>query len=212
LFKSFFRQAQTPGKIIFFAVRAALLAAVLYALRASVFSGGKIELKSLCYFTIQSNLLVAASLALSLLPFDSGAKTKLAGFALPAITLTCLVYNLALYQIWRDFGGAGYSLARTITHVVSPLGFIFVWAAFEKHGSFRWKDVFIWAAYPLAYGAVSAAVSLKYGASLYFFTDPAKGARGLLKWLGLLAAGVMLICLIFIAVDKKLSKSGKKRA
>ena len=183
----------------------------VFALSCELFAGGRFLLRGLVYFTIQSNILVLSCLFAHIaIPGHQRAKSLLRGVSLLAIILTGIVYNFIIFSIFLDWGTAGYSAARTITHVVVPIGFLLDWLIFDSHGDMKWKDILAFAVYPFAYFVVSVTLSKFKGLSLYGFFDMSKGLGQSVQPLILLVGIGIAICFSVVALDKLLP-SGKGR-
>ena len=158
------------------------------------------------YFTIQSNILVVFCLLLFIfMPWESRRKCLIRGVSLMAITITGIVYNFVLYNIFSDWGTVGYTFTRTVTHVIAPLGFLLDWIFFDKHNMMKIRDVFIWLIYPASYGLVSIYLDYHYSFSIYFFLNNSEGYFNMLKWLGLLLSIFAFVGLLYVVLDRSFS-------
>ncbi len=103
----------------------------------------------LAYFTITTNLLVAAVF--------TGVAVERSGFSAPrllagvllAILLVGVVYWTLLYP--RTPPKPGTEVANALVHAATPLLALGYWLAFARRGEVRWTDPLPWAAYPLGY-------------------------------------------------------------
>jgi len=196
-------------KIVSVGFKIILAIVIVIALYKEIYVNGVVVYRAFYYFTIQSNILTVACLLLFLfIPKESRVKSLLRGISLLAITTTGIVYNFVLYNIFRDWGTVGYTFARTITHVVAPLGFILDWLL-DKHGVMRIKDVLIWLIYPIVYAAVSVYASIRHDFSLYFFLNAANGYVSSLKWIGILVVCIIFISFLFVGIDNRLGRDNK---
>jgi len=178
---------------------------IIIALYTEIFANGNFRLGACAYFTIQSNMLVSFCLLLSVIwPGYYRVKYLIIGTTLLSIIITGIVYNFVLYKIFLDWGTSGYSFSRTILHVISPIGFIIGWLLFDDHGHMKWKDLFIWFAYPFVYcvGSVFAAVAMNF--SIYSFFNISAGYMSLLKWICIFLCLSSFIGLVIIFADKNL--------
>lgn len=189
-----------------------LLAIIGYALCKEILTDNGLQLGAFLYFTIQSNIIVFFSLIM-LIFFNENYRivSHLRGISLMCITVTGFVYNFILYKIFLDWGTVGYTVPRTITHVVAPLGFIADWLIFGEHGKMKYKDVLLWILYPILYGIISLYISSKTSISLYFFLDSWTGINKLYPWLALIVLAFVIISLVFIKIDKKSYLRSKNR-
>lgn len=183
---------------------------ITIALYLEIFINGVIIQGAFYYFTIQSNILVAFCL-LIFIPMNKNNRFKclIRGSALLAIMLTGIIYNFVLYRIYLDWGTVGYTFSRTVTHVVAPIGFIIDWLLFDKHNVMRWKDIFIWLTYPVAYCLLSLYANFRYDYSIYFFLNMSNGYGNALKWLGILMGLLLIISFSLVALDRCVVCKGK---
>lgn len=173
------------------------------ALYKEIYVDGVVIWDAFYYFTIQSNILVALCLMLFIfIPSQSRATSLMRGIALLAITLTGIVYNFVLYNIFLDWGTVGYTFARTVTHVVTPIGFISDWILFDKHGTMKIKDIPLWLIYPIIYSLIFIYIDFRFGFAIYFFLSSANGYLIMIMWLAILLCLLLFISLSFIALDK----------
>ncbi len=106
------------------------------------------------YFTILSNLLVAASLTI----------TSLAGSSKPArffskitvrsaialyIFIVGVIYNTVLRNLWKPEGWQ--LLADNLLHVIIPLLYIIFWILFTPRRTLQWMNILPWLFFPLIY-------------------------------------------------------------
>jgi hypothetical protein len=136
------------------------------------------------------------------MPRESRYRCKIRGVSLLAITLTGIIYNFVLYRIILDWGTAGYTFSRTVTHVIAPLGFIFDWIIFDKRSMMKMTDIFIWLSYPIAYCLFSFYLEYRYGFSIYFFLSSSAGYMVMIKWLGVLLVMLLIISSLYVGLDR----------
>lgn len=150
-------------------------------------------LRFLSYFTILSNLLVAAACA----AVASGAggwlvrPRALGGIAL-YIAITGLVYVLVLRQLWQPQGLQWWADAGL--HYAVPLAYLAWWLAAAPHGGLRVRDVAAWLLFPLAYLGWTLVRGAWLGEYPYPFIDVA--ALGL----GVAMRNASAVCLAFVLV------------
>ncbi|GGI94952.1 hypothetical protein GCM10011581_35130 [Saccharopolyspora subtropica] len=110
---------------------------------------------SLAYFTIQSNVLVAAVFAWSASATWRGAghpPTWLKGGTTLSIAITGLVYNLVLADLpVAPHASPIWHLSNQVVHVVTPIAATVDWLLFDEHRRFRFSHAFAWLAYPFGY-------------------------------------------------------------
>lgn len=106
------------------------------------------------FFTILTNILVAASLTLVYVKgisenghFLTRPKTLTATAVY--ITIVGLIYNVILRFQWAPEGLA--KLVDELLHSVIPVLFIFFWIKFVPKQSIKWKNILPWLIYPLVY-------------------------------------------------------------
>ncbi|HEY2623850.1 MAG TPA: Pr6Pr family membrane protein [Dyella sp.] len=106
------------------------------------------------FYTILSNLLVAASLtAVAMGPRGTvsrffvrpGVQTALA----MSITIVGLIYNVMLRGLWHPEGWQ--LLADVIVHDVMPVLYLIYWWLAVSKRELRWHQVLVWQSYPAAY-------------------------------------------------------------
>jgi hypothetical protein len=156
------------------------------------------------FFTILTNLLVALTLTLSLLPskrawvrFFSRAAVQ-TGVAV-YIAVVGAIYSLLLRHIWSPVGLQ--KLADVLLHDVVPLAYVLYWLIFVPKAELRWRHAFLWLSYPLVYMVYTLLHGAVSGWYPYPFVDVAilgfpraLGNAGLILLLflalGLLAVGI----------------------
>ena len=164
------------------------------------------------YYTIQSNLLVAAALALSiwgrvkdredsllLVLFKSGTVLW--------ILVTGIVYHLMLSGLWHPGGRTAF--ANLAVHYCTPLGMFLNWLIFEKKGRYKFIFAFYWLSYPFLYIIGSWLRGWLTGFYPYWFFNPTQpypdgaGSLGtMLMIVGILSLGFYGIGLLIVFIDK----------
>lgn len=187
-----------------------LLVVVLYGLYSSIFKP-EFEmngLHSLCYFTIQSNILVALFLLYALIyPELTRFRAVARGIAMLSISVTGAVFHFVLVPQFPDFFSAGISFTQHLLHTIAPLGFIVDWLQFDQKGQMRLKDILYWVIYPLLYWVVFTAYGNISGLYPYFFMDIGEiGISTALIWLLALTVFFTLIGFLFIGIDMALGR------
>jgi len=170
----------------------------------------------LVFFTIQSNLLLAAVEAVSVVaalrrrPQPSG---WVVGGATFFVTITFAVYNTVLVP----GGGEGAVLlfsgrpSSDLLHVVAPVLAVVDWVAFRPHPGVRVRRSLLWLAYPVAYlvfvlvrGALTSAAP-HYP---YPFVDvDAIGYEGVARSFAVLTPTFAVLALAFAGVDHLLGRT-----
>ncbi|GAA4546498.1 Pr6Pr family membrane protein [Amycolatopsis samaneae] len=148
----------------------------------------------LCFFTIDSNLLVAVTTAL--LAFGLARATGLFPVAwlcaLVGITVTGVVYQVALAGLYDLHGLALF--ADTMLHKVSPIMCVLGWLLRGPRGVLTWRAVWWSLAYPLAW----VTVTLIRGAFIDYYPYPFIDVTKL--GYGQVALNCAIIGLFFIAL------------
>ncbi len=106
------------------------------------------------YFTILSNLLVAACLTTLLLSPSSGlgsffSKVSVQSAIAVYIFIVGLVYNLVLRNIWSPKGWQ--LVADNLLHVAVPVLFVLYWVIFTTKNILQWKTILPWLIFPMIY-------------------------------------------------------------
>ena len=180
---------------------------ICIALYKEIYVDGVFVLDTFYFFTIQSNILVALCLMLFIFaPLENRSKCLIRGTSLLAITLTGLVYNFVLYNIFLDWGTVGYTFSRIITHVVAPLGFLLDWILFDRHSVMKVKDILIWLIYPIVYALIFIYIDYRYSFSIYFFLSSAAGHVVMIMWLTVLLCLLIVISLLYVGLDRFLGR------
>ncbi|MCX3059800.1 Pr6Pr family membrane protein [Streptomyces beihaiensis] len=122
-------------------------------------------LRTLSYFTIQSNILLAVVLTLSAWHAWTARpplNPLLTGGALLFIAITGLVYHLLLANSSSGFSMVGdpdfvmtapHQAANQLLHTVTPIGATLNWLLLTRPGTYRRHHAALWLTYPLAYFA-----------------------------------------------------------
>ncbi|KDN18473.1 Pr6Pr family membrane protein [Amycolatopsis rifamycinica] len=147
----------------------------------------------LCFFTIDSNLLVAITSALVALGRARGRLfTVLWLDALAGIIVTGIVYQVALAGLYELHGLSLFS--DTMLHKVAPLLFVLGWLLVGPRGAVTWPTVWWSLSYPLAW----LAFTLPRGALTGFYPYPFVDAAAL--GYGQVALNCVFIGLFFTAL------------
>jgi hypothetical protein len=113
----------------------------------------------LSFFTILSNLLVAAGLVATipaapprtLRPLiEPPGATALAVY----VTVVGAVYSLVLRQLWHPTGAQ--RAADILLHDVMPPAYVIYWLALVPKGRLQWRQVWPWLAFPVGYVAATS--------------------------------------------------------
>lgn len=165
------------------------------------------------YFTILSNVLVAACLTFPwLLPHTPAgrffSKVSVQSAIAVYIFIVGLVYNLVLRQIWSPTGWQW--VADNLLHVLVPLAFIPYWYFYNARNQLQWKNIPAWLIFP----AIYLIYSLLRGASTGWYPYPFLNAAQ--YGYGKVAVNSLLVLLAFIitsaavvAVNRSAAKGSK---
>jgi len=154
--------------------------------------GGRVA-NLLCFFTIDSNLLVAITSALVALGLARGRLfTVLWLDALVGIIVTGIVYQVALAGLYELHGLSLFS--DTMLHKVTPILFVLGWLLAAPRGVLTWATVGWSLLYPLAWLAFTLPRGALTGFYPYPFVDA--GALGY----GQVALNCVFIGLFFTAL------------
>lgn len=165
------------------------------------------------YFTVLTNILATLAFALPALAPQSKPGRF---FAAPAVrtaivlysTVTFATYVVILQGLWSPKGL--HWVADTTLHYVMPALFLLDWLVLTAKGTLKWRAVLPWLAFPLLYGVYSIVRGPLTGFYPYPFLD--LGQHGLATVgvnMLVMAAGFLVVGLIFIAVDRAM---GARRA
>jgi len=172
---------------------------VFHGVSLSITAGGGINLATLKFFTILSNLLLGIAFIVRILRYRKNDTQWLSFSALIAITVTCLVYNFVLVPI----GGAASVLSgydNFVTHLLAMVLAFANYLFFEGKGNFSYKHVLVSMVFPVMYWLIF--VTEKFDFSPYFFMDPAQIGWGMaIIWFGLLLCVFALISVGLIKLD-----------
>ena len=163
----------------------------------------------LSYFTIQTNILVAAVLtaasvfapAASEFPSTS-VQTAVAVY----ISIVGVVYHILLRQVWNPTGLQ--LICDRILHYVTPVGYLLYWLAAVPKGTLRYGHVWSWTIYPLAYLIYCVGRGYRDRFVPYPFVDFRQLGypRFALNVVGLIA-GFVGVGFAFIAFDRYLGRT-----
>ncbi|TDQ08236.1 Pr6Pr family membrane protein [Pedobacter metabolipauper] len=129
------------------------------------------------YFTIQTNLLIAVSLAAMLFKPASAlgrffSKTSVQTAIAVYILIVGLIYAVLLKGLWKLEGL--FVLTDFLLHTFSPIAYLLYWIIFVPKEKIDWKNLFSWAIFPLLYLFYSLIRGAVSGYYPYPFVDAAK--------------------------------------
>ena len=145
------------------------LALQLDASTALTGSAGAAILVMLRYFTVITNLALAAILTGAALGSPNCRRPFLLGGITLSILLVGIIYGLLLRGLFELDGGA--KVADTLLHKVTPVLTAAFWLACVPKGTLRRRDPLLWALYPLAYLAFALTGGALDGFYPYPFID-----------------------------------------
>jgi hypothetical protein len=166
------------------------------------------------FFTILTNLLVAACCTILLLIPSSrvgrffSRATTLTAIAV-YISVVAIIYNTILRFLWKPEGLQ--LMVDELLHSVIPVLFVAMWFAFTNKATLKWKNIFPWLLYPLAY----IVCILLRGALSGFYPYPFINVRELgyskvlVNCIGVLFV-FLFLSLLFIAIINLRSKTKQR--
>lgn len=166
-------------------------------------SVGAIAWRYLGYFTILTNIFVAAIWVRALLrPQMLMPRLEAAGAV--SIVMVGIIYHAVLASRWNP---QGLQLAADFTHhTLVPALFALYWLM-RPHGQLKWIDAFALVLWPLAYCPYALTRGAFDGWYAYFFLDPRHMSVPQLAGSIAVLSAIFLVCaLVFIAADKLLAK------
>lgn len=192
-----------------------------------MFFGKAASAKSLCYFTIQSNIIILvlfAVLAAGTLSelIKSGAHGEVYGikpglqlWGIFTVQITFSVYAVLLSGSMFKMG-QGIAITNLLLHYVVPIMALLDWVLFMPHGRVPYKDAALWLIYPAAY-VVFSFIRADLGTPFadgsrfpYFFMDMDKLGWNLLWICPLFFAVYFLLGAIIVTADKLIGKKPSK--
>ncbi len=175
--------------------------------------GPNTGLNLLSYFTIQSNIIVAVTLALNVYYRTNtpGWLIVLKSGAAIWILVTGLVFHFLLSQVYHPVGI--FMFSNILLHYVVPIGVQLNWLIFEEKGTYRHRFTFIWIGYPTIYAFASLFRAKIDGFYPYWFVNPTKnypdGAGSFVNVLiviFVLAVVFSIIGNLLVLIDRQLRK------
>ena len=153
------------------------------------------------FFTILSNIAVGL-IASAMIFIKPIAVSRLA--TVSAIAFVGVVYSVALRSTWQPTGWQ--AVADHLLHDATPLLFVAAWLGSE-HGALHWRDAGWTIIAPVAYCIYALIRGAGDGWYAYWFLDPTQlDATRMIANIAALAASFIVLALVFIAIDKKLTR------
>ncbi|RXZ42576.1 Pr6Pr family membrane protein [Crenobacter cavernae] len=168
------------------------------------------------YFTILTNLLLAAGLTLPLLFPDRRFSRFLGRPAARSASLTYIaivgvVYELLLRELWHPTGLQW--LADLMLHDAIPLGYFVYWVLYVPPARLRWHDALRWLAYPAAYLGYTLLRGTFLGHYPYPFLNVLHlGYEGVLLNSAFLAMAFFAMGSLVVALDARLKAARTVRS
>lgn len=166
------------------------------------------------FFTILTNLLVAAVFGWIAMRGRGHISPLLLGAATLAIVLVGVVFNLVLGQMpqptWWD------RIGDSLHHHITPLAVPLWWLAFAQRGQLRWRAAWLWALYPLTYSVyillrASQEPTGTRGRIPYFFMDWEKlGWSTAIINMAVIAAAFVIAGYGVVALDRWLARRAER--
>jgi hypothetical protein len=173
-------------------------------------SGPEVIIRYFSYYTILTNILVAACCTiLAFAPsslwavkfWQPGPLTAIAVY----ITVVGVVYNIILRFLWNPQGLQ--FVVDELLHLVIPVAYVLFWLVAAPKNSLKWRDVFPWLIYPLVYFAFILLRGAFSGFYPYPFIEANKIGYGqTLLNAGGLTLAFLLVALLFVAIARTLGK------
>lgn len=203
------RLARLSAGLIAFAALAAMLPPIVNALGRGEGLGEAVW-GLLRFFTILTNLIVAAVFVQLAWRGRHAVLPLVQGGVMLAIALVGLVYNFVLSPMPQP--NLWSALGDDMHHFWVPLAVPLWWLVFAPHRRLRWSAPLLWALYPLAYSGYvllraageAPGTPLRYP---YPFMDAeALGWATALGNMAAIAAAFVLAGLLAVAIDRKLPR------
>lgn len=174
------------------------------------------ETRTFSFFTVLTNLLVAAVLTAVLVR----PKNRLGRFLqrpgiqaafVVYIIVVGVVYNLMLRKIWHPEGW--HKLNDEIFHDFIPIAYTIYWLLWAPKGHTSWMDAIRWLGYPLAYGVYSLIRGAIIGAYPYPFLNVNKlGYPQVLFNMLVLTIAIVGLGWVVIAIDHWLGRCSARQS
>jgi hypothetical protein len=127
------------------------------------------------YFTIETNILVAASITIVAARPQAEqylARPSVKSALVVYIIIVGIVYTALLRNLWNPQGMR--LVADTVLHDVIPILYPLFWLVFLPKGSLRWADPAFWLIYPTLFFVYSMLRGMAFGVYPYPFIDAGK--------------------------------------
>ncbi len=202
-------------------------AAVGIGIQTGIVGPGSLNLGSLRYFTLLSNLLCLVYFladAFFCLRRERNLCPQLKGAIAMALTVTGIVYHTMLTGVAFSmdglddpmFNSALGQLGNQLLHTVVPVMALCDWLLFDEKGTYRLSSPFVWALLPDAYFVYATVRGFLLPAAFYgdrfpypFINFDVLGWKVVPIVVGLNVAFILL-GFVYVGVDRLLAKTGGK--
>ena len=157
------------------------------------------------FFTVLANLFSAVLFTGMALGKRAWARPFVVGGAMVTMLLVGIIYAGLLRGLIALSGGA--KLADFLLHTVTPILVPLFWLLFTPKGRLRWRDPFLWAAFPLAYLPYALARGVTDGVYAYPFINVTRlgGMRVAFNAVAI-AIGFVIVSFALIGFDHLLGR------
>jgi hypothetical protein len=121
------------------------------------------------FFTITTNLLVAAVFTAIAADRTGLRSDGIVGGTMLSILLVGVIYTLLLHGLTELSGGS--AVANVLLHMVTPAAVPLFWLFLAHKGGLTWRHPLLWAIYPLAYSAYALVRGAATGNYAYPFMN-----------------------------------------
>ncbi len=162
------------------------------------------------FFTILTNLLVALCSTFIFWGGKNGwsnffSSQKTIAAITVYITVVGIIYNLVLRFLWQPQGMQ--MIVDELLHLVIPLLFILFWLCFVRKDELKWKHVFPWLIYPMAYIIFILLRGFQSRYYPYPFIDVNQlGYVKVFENSAAITAGFIFLSILFIAIGKGINR------
>ncbi len=163
------------------------------------------------FFTVQTNLLIALSLTLTVLRLR--AVSSRLGVSVQSALVTYIVIVGVVFNVLLQPNSQGIQIAADrILHIAVPVFYISYWWAFTPKGRLSLKDPVLWLIYPFFYVAYTLVRGAMSGIYPYPFIDVSVlGYSSVCINLVFFTAAFFSLGLIVMATDYAVGRSGRRR-
>lgn len=228
---SLFAHAAVNSRPVALVYRILTLAVILTGvIRHSDVLTGAPNWTTLLFYTMVSNLLCLVWMILLVVrtarDLRQGARgtstpsPRGSGAVMMAITVTMLIYLVVLVPTrFADGDSDIFSLTDNLIHIVTPVLVIVDWLLFVPKGSFRWIDPLLWTLVPYAYlvwaflyGSLGGEFTPGQKYPYPFMDVDALGVGGVAQWVVALTLALVVVGLVFVAIDRALAALARRTA